>query len=129
MNSLSSMFQSIDDDIAMWPDLGIDHVGLITPKLDRMGWEAARALVGDPGLRVSNLSVEERVVDESLRFAWVGAIPCTSRAAAPARALGEAAAAFCANRADAALADELGSIGRRADQSAPHRRELRVHRS
>jgi sugar phosphate isomerase/epimerase len=111
VNSLSSLFQSLDDDIAMWRRLGVDHVGLISPKLEAVGWDKARALVIEAGLRVSNLSVEERVVDESLRFAasvGAGAVYITSGGAG-ARAWDEAAAAFCARMAPhAALADQLG---------------------
>ncbi len=49
MNSLSSLFQSFDDDIAMWRKLSVDHVGLISPKLEAVGWDAARNLVTQSG--------------------------------------------------------------------------------
>ena len=111
VNSLSSLFQSLDDDIALWSGLGVEHVGLISPKLERVGWEEARELVAKNGLRVANVSVEERVLDESLRFAAeIGAGPVyITSGAAVAQPWDEAAAAFCARIAPhAALADELG---------------------
>lgn len=111
VNSLSSLFQSFDDDIAMWRALGVDHVGLISPKLEAVGWDTARDLATETGLRVSNLSVEERVVDESLRFAasiGAGSVYLTSGGAG-SLPWDQAAAAFCARIAPhAALADELG---------------------
>ncbi len=111
VNGLSSLFQSLADDIAMWRELGVDHVGLISPKLSAVGWDAARDLVTEAGFRVSNLSVEERVVDESLRFAasvGAGAVYITSGGAG-SLSWDEAAAAFRARIAShAALADELG---------------------
>ncbi|MGH8995432.1 MAG: sugar phosphate isomerase/epimerase family protein [Acidimicrobiales bacterium] len=55
VNSVSSIRQSLADDIAMWDDLGIDHVALILPKIDQSGWEEARAMVTGAGLRVSTI--------------------------------------------------------------------------
>jgi len=111
VNNLSSLFQSFDDDIAMWRELSVDHVGLISPKLEAVGWDTARDLVTEAGFRVSNLSVEERVVDESLRFAasvGAGSVYMTSGGAG-SLPWDEAAAAFCARMAPhAALVDELG---------------------
>jgi sugar phosphate isomerase/epimerase len=76
-----------------------------------VGWDKARALVVEAGLRVSNVSVEERVVDASLRFAasvGAGAVYITSGGAG-ARPWDDAVAAFCARMAPhAALADQLG---------------------
>jgi sugar phosphate isomerase/epimerase len=111
VNNLSSLFQSLDDDIAMWRELSVDHVGLISPKLEAVGWNTARDRVTEAGLRVSNLAAEERVVDESLRFAAsVGAGPVYMiSGGAGSLAWDDAAAAFCARVAPhAALANELG---------------------
>ena len=69
VNSLSSFDQSLPDDIAMWQELGVDHVGLISPKLEALGWEGAKQAVAGAGLRVSNLSVEQKVLAESIEFA------------------------------------------------------------
>jgi sugar phosphate isomerase/epimerase len=111
VNNLSSLSHSLDDDIALWRALGLDHVGLISPKLEAVGWDTARDRVTGAGLRVSNLSVEEHVVEESLRFAasvGAGSVYLTSGGAGPLE-WDEAAAAFCARLAPhVALADELG---------------------
>jgi sugar phosphate isomerase/epimerase len=126
VNSLSSLFQSLDDDIALWRDLSVDHVGLISPKLERVGWDEARALVAETGLRVSNVSVEERVVDESLRFAAsVGGVPVyITSGGAGSRPWDEAVAAFCARIAPhAALADELG-VPLAVEPTIPFRADL-----
>ena len=55
MNSICSYGQSLEDDIALWRDLGIDHVALILPKLEAAGWAEAQALVSDAGLHVSTI--------------------------------------------------------------------------
>jgi sugar phosphate isomerase/epimerase len=68
VNALSSVRQSLAEDIAMWKELGVDHVGLITPKLEAVGWDSARALVAGAGLRVSNVSAENRVIGEAIEF-------------------------------------------------------------
>ena len=69
VNSLSSLFQTLPDDIAIWRELGVDNVGLISPKVEAVGWDATRDLVMDAGLRVSNVSTENHVITESLRLA------------------------------------------------------------
>jgi sugar phosphate isomerase/epimerase len=56
VNSISSLRQPFADDVALWSELGISHVGLISPKLDAAGWDTSRQLVLDAGLRVSSLS-------------------------------------------------------------------------
>jgi sugar phosphate isomerase/epimerase len=76
VNSLSSLRQSLADDIAMWRELGIDQVGLISPKLEAYGWEKAKHAIAGAGVSVSNLSVEQKVLTESVEFAAsVGAVP------------------------------------------------------
>ena len=55
VNSVSSWGQPLADDLAMWRDLGIDHVALILPKIDEIGWDAARDLINGAGLRVSTI--------------------------------------------------------------------------
>jgi hypothetical protein len=69
VNNLSSLHQSLADDIALWRELGVDHVGLITPKLEAVGWDTARGTVAEAKLRVSNVAAEYRVLRESLEFA------------------------------------------------------------
>jgi sugar phosphate isomerase/epimerase len=68
LNSICSMNQSFDEDLALWADLGIDHVGLISPKLDGVGWDAARQAVLDRRLRVSSMSCYRDEIARSLDF-------------------------------------------------------------
>jgi sugar phosphate isomerase/epimerase len=68
------MNQSLDEDLALWADLGVDHVGLISPKLDLAGWDQGREAVLEAGLRVSSMSCYKDDVAASLEFsAAVGA--------------------------------------------------------
>lgn len=67
VSSLSSIFQPFDADVAMWRQLGVDDVGIISPKIERLGWENVPALV--EGLRVSNIASELHVLDESIDLA------------------------------------------------------------
>lgn len=69
VNSLSSLFQTLEQDIAMWADMGIEHVGLITPKLEAAGWDHAENLINKAGLRVSNISAEVHALTEALHLA------------------------------------------------------------
>ena len=50
VNAICSMQQSFEDDLVMWADLGVDNVGLISPKLEAVGWDVARQAVLDAGL-------------------------------------------------------------------------------
>src|SRR4249919_237588 len=68
LNSICSMQQSFDEDLALWADLGIDHVGLISPKLDGVGWDVARQAVLDRRLRVSSMSCYPDEIARSLDF-------------------------------------------------------------
>lgn len=103
--------QSLPDDIAMWRDLGVDHVGLISPKIEVVGWEMARTLVADAGLRVSNISIEQHAIVESLELAAAlsaGAVYLCS-GTATGRTWDEAAEVFCEQICPAAaLARDLG---------------------
>ena len=74
VNSICSMGQSFADDLALWADLGVTHVGLISPKLEPIGWDDALRLVHEHGLLVSSMSCYKHGIDESLEFtAAVGA--------------------------------------------------------
>jgi sugar phosphate isomerase/epimerase len=68
VNSICSMKQSLHEDIALWADLGVDNVGLISPKLEAVGWDAARRAVGDAGLLVSSMSCYKDGIAPSLEF-------------------------------------------------------------
>jgi sugar phosphate isomerase/epimerase len=111
VNNLSSLYQSMADDIAMWQRLGVDHVGLISPKLAAEGWGAAEVMVRQAGLRVSNVAAEYPVLAESLRFAAAVGAGTVYVCSGPggARPWEDSAAAFCEGIAPlASLAEGLG---------------------
>ena len=62
------MNQSLDEDVALWADLGIDQVGLIAPKLEAAGWDVSRQAVLDAGLLVSSMSSYMDGIGESVEF-------------------------------------------------------------
>jgi sugar phosphate isomerase/epimerase len=68
LNSICSMNQPFEDDLVLWEELGIDHVGLISPKLEAFGWEKSRQVVLDRGLRISSMSCYWDGIAESLEF-------------------------------------------------------------
>jgi sugar phosphate isomerase/epimerase len=67
-NSISSLMQPLDDDLALWADLGVTNVGLISPKLDAPGWDVARQTVLDAGLVVSSMSCYPAELSPSIEF-------------------------------------------------------------
>jgi hypothetical protein len=74
VNSICSMSQSFEADLALWADLGITNVGLITPKLEPVGWAACLQAISESGLEVSTMSCYLEDMEESLQFtADVGA--------------------------------------------------------
>jgi sugar phosphate isomerase/epimerase len=111
VNGLSSLYQSFPDDVAMLHKLGIDHVGLMTPKIEIVGWDVGRKMIGEAGLRVSNVAAEIRVLTEAIELAaaiGAGAVYVCSGGANGAP-WSEAAAAFADTIAPhAALARERG---------------------
>lgn len=111
VNALSSLSQPFAADIEMWRRLGVDHVGLISPKLAQVGWGEATTALLDAGLRVSNVAAERFVLDESLRLAaavGAGAVYVCSGRIGPG-SWAEWADAFCRDIAPlASLARELG---------------------
>ena len=68
VNGISSIRQSLDEDLALWADLGVDRVGIISPKLDAVGWEAGRRAVVDARVRVSSMSCYPAQIAESVEF-------------------------------------------------------------
>jgi sugar phosphate isomerase/epimerase len=68
VNAICSMGQSLAEDIALWADLGIDHVGLITPKVEAVGWKDGARAVRDAGLRVSSVSCYKEGLAGSVEF-------------------------------------------------------------
>ena len=111
VNSICSMHQSLDEDLALWADLGVDHVGLISPKFDAAGWDAGRQAVLDAGLRVSSMSCYRGGTARSLEFApTVGTdVLYVPPGRADARPWEAQAEQFCEDMAPAAKrAGELG---------------------
>lgn len=69
VNGISALYQSLADDIAMLGDLGIDHIGLMTPKIEAVGWDTGAEMIRKAGLRVSNVATEPRVLSEAIELA------------------------------------------------------------
>jgi sugar phosphate isomerase/epimerase len=70
------MRQSLEEDLALWADLGIDHVGLISPKLEAAGWEESQKAVLDANLLVSSMSAYRDAIVDSLPF--TAAVGCNA---------------------------------------------------
>jgi sugar phosphate isomerase/epimerase len=69
------MRQAIEDDVALWTDLGIENVGLISPKLEASGWQASQEAVLDAKLLVSSMSAYRDEMVESL-WPFMAAVDC-----------------------------------------------------
>jgi sugar phosphate isomerase/epimerase len=97
VNAICSMKQSFEDDLVMWADLGVDNVGLISPKLEAVGWDVARQAVFEAGLSVSSMSCYREGIAPTLEFAGAIGTPVlyiiTGRAGPTPWE--EAARAFC----------------------------------
>ena len=75
VNSLCSLRQPLEDDIALWAELGINDVGLIAPKLQAAGWAAGERAVLDAKLLVSSMSAfRDEIVPPLLPF--LAAVGC-----------------------------------------------------
>lgn len=55
LNAASSYQQSLTADLALWRGLGIDHVGLLLPKIREFGLAESEIAILDGGLRVATL--------------------------------------------------------------------------
>ena len=100
---------AFEEDVAFWKELGVDELGMISTKLEPIGWDVDRVL--GSGLRVSNVVTEERVVAEALEFgARTGADSVwLTPGSIGSRLWEEAAEAFCTRIAPSvARAGELG---------------------
>jgi sugar phosphate isomerase/epimerase len=111
LNSICSMSQTLGEDFALWDDLGIDHIGLITPKIEAFGWDAGRQAVLDRGYRVSSLSCYKHELAHALEFTpTVGTdVLYFVPGSGGSQLWEETAEQFCAEMAPhAARAEELG---------------------
>ena len=121
--------QSIEEDLALWAELGIDHVGLISPKLEAAGWEASQKAVLDADLLVSSMSAYRTDIVESLPF--TAAVGCDvlytvsgSFGTVPWEECGQEV--LRGDGPDRGAGQGVrGAAGGRADQSTAQRRELR----
>ena len=62
------MKQSIEEDMALWAELGIGNVGLISPKLEPLGASRCEQMVADADLIVSSMSSYRPDIVEWLPF-------------------------------------------------------------
>lgn len=75
VTSLSSIRQTLEEDLALWADLGVGDVGLIAPKLQAAGWESSQKAVLDAKVQVSSLSAfRSEIVDSTVPF--MSAVGC-----------------------------------------------------
>jgi sugar phosphate isomerase/epimerase len=65
------MRQPFEDDLALWAELGVAHVGVVSPKLQAAGWDAAPVVAA--GLRVSSLSA---FLEEEVDWSFMHAVGC-----------------------------------------------------
>jgi sugar phosphate isomerase/epimerase len=68
VNSICSIKQSLEEDLELWRSLGIDHVGLIAPKLEAAGWMEGRREIEESGLQVGMMSAYRHEMPDSLPF-------------------------------------------------------------
>jgi len=95
----------------MWRDLGVDHVGLMSPKIEAVGWDLARKVIIDAGLRISTVAANQAALPQALEFAAsVGASSVYTQSGPLGPLTWEQAAdAFCVSFSPlAALANQLG---------------------
>ena len=133
VNTICSMNQSFEEDLALWAELGIDNVGLISPKLEAVGWDNGRQAVLDAGLTVSSMSCYRDGIAASMEFAasvgTAGALHRRRQRRLDPLGGGrrEVLRGAGAARGAGARSSVCVLVGR-ADQSAAHRRELRALR-
>jgi sugar phosphate isomerase/epimerase len=111
VNSICSMAQSLGEDIGLWAALGVTNVGLISPKLEPVGWEASRRAVEAAGLVVSSMSCYMEGMVPSVEFAGAVGAPVLYTVTGTAGAVPweDAAEAFCRDVAPhVARAREVG---------------------
>jgi sugar phosphate isomerase/epimerase len=71
VNCITSYLQPLAADIALWQSLGVEQVALILPKIEEVGWDAARDMVTSAGLRVSTIfGPTYRPLDADRSLGW-----------------------------------------------------------
>ena len=112
VNSVSSYLQPLEADIALWRDLGIEHVALILPKIEEAGWDTARNMVTTAGLRVSTIfGPTYRPLDADRALGWwdadqKGTLDTVEFAAS----IGAASVYVCSGAAPAETWDEAAEL-------------------
>jgi sugar phosphate isomerase/epimerase len=115
VNAISSIQQTLAEDVALWQRLGIDHVGLILHKVEATGWAESERMLREAGLRVSTIAgpvpvslradpdsdarrAEQAVIARALELAAAVGAPTMYLCSGPADGLtwDDAAASFCA---------------------------------
>jgi sugar phosphate isomerase/epimerase len=101
VDSSSSYRLSLREDIALWQQLGVAHVGLIRPKIEEAGWATARELVARERLRVSTVfGATYRPLDADRAHGWREADQHATREALEfAAAIGAASVYVCSGSA------------------------------
>jgi sugar phosphate isomerase/epimerase len=111
LNVISTWSQSLEADIALWADLGITKVGLMSPKFYAPGWDAGGQAVQDSGVQVSNMTCYVHEIPQALEFCAAvgcGLLYTVSGRISPGP-WDEAAKRFCENTAPhLARAEQLG---------------------
>ena len=127
------MNQSLEDDLALWADLGIDNVGLIAPKLEagRMGRSSSgpssTPSCGCRACRATGTGSPSRWISWRRSVRVLYTVTGSARIDVPWE---EAAEKFCEEMAPRRGQSEAARCpaGGRADQPAANRRELRALR-
>lgn len=89
VSAVSSWRASLDEDLAMWERLAIDHVGLSLRKCEEAGLDVAVRRVRDAGLRVSNFvecgwcELDDAATWPIYRDRLLGAVDAMRRLGAP----------------------------------------------
>jgi sugar phosphate isomerase/epimerase len=69
LSAISSWSNSLQEDLALWADIGVDQVGLITPKFDAGGWESSQRDILEAGLQVSCIGGYPNDLPKAIDFA------------------------------------------------------------
>lgn len=143
VNAISSIQQTLDEDVALWQRLAVDHVGLILHKLQAAGWEESERMLRDAGLRVSTIAgpvpvslredpdsdarrAEQAVIARALELAAEVGAPTMYLCSGPADGLtwDAAAASFCAGVAPSVERSEALGVQLAIEPTNPLRADV-----